>query len=804
MSTYYSIRCSQIGLLLCCILCVACTTAPSGPPTPTPSVLLQQELDAIRAADQIGDYAAASSRAFTLIDRHAASPEAAIARYYLAESFTQRGRNVSALAAWAAFLAQPPAAAPELVVRGRFRYAQALAATGDLAQAIDRYGELQALASPLAPYALLFQAELLAQQGQLAAASTAYLQAARSDIARAERAAAYEQAIQLMLQQGDLGQARDLYRELLDLATLPAYRARLLGAAAALAEQTGDAAQAQAWRTEIVTASPQAAEAAPAVRALLATDSITPSLAADILSGAGAFAEAIPQYARAISQTRSISVGFELARRQALAVRVTGDFATAQAELERIISTTRTLSPTIPAYAQAQLDLIQTLGQAGDTDAALAGYAQFVLDNRTDPLAPVALDRVAQLQLRAGNLITAAQVWLDLAQSYPQSELASAALVQAGNSLTQAQQTDAAQAVWARLVQQGDAPQQSLAAYRLGQQARAQGDLTQAREWFQQAYRSHRDSYIGWLAVQAGGLAPGGTAALDAPISAEAWQAAAAWVRQHAAPDSRPTPADLDQLAAGLRQSSAVRRAIELAALGAGVQARREWDEARRSVGGAGVATPPATSPDPLVTLAVARLAAEAGNTRAALELADELVALAPPGTITPYALDRLRFPAPYPALIDQEARTHGVDPRLLLALIRQESRFDPQATSAVGARGLAQIMPATGGDIAANLGLSDYTPDDLYHPFRSVQFGAYYLGQRMQDMGGSVAGALAAYNAGLGNALRWSGGAPLTDVSQTEAFVARMDFPETFTYVQVVLANYVAYQRIYAAEPTR
>lgn len=204
------------------------------------------------------------------------------------------------------------------------------------------------------------------------------------------------------------------------------------------------------------------------------------------------------------------------------------------------------------------------------------------------------------------------------------------------------------------------------------------------------------------------------------------------------------------------------------------------------------------------MTLAVARLAAEAGNTRAALDLADELVALAPPGTITPYALDRLRFPAPYSALVDQEARTHGVDPRLLLALMRQESRFDPQATSGVGARGLAQIMPATGGDIATNLGLSDYTPDQLYHPFRSVQFGAYYLGQRMQDMGGSAAGALAAYNAGLGNALRWSGGAPLTDVSETEAFVARIDFPETFNYVQVVLANYAAYQRIYAAEPTR
>lgn len=785
---HYSIRFPIFIWLFASVLLASCATPVRPTATPTPSAAQQAQLARLTQAAALGQYDQVGTLALAVIEADPDSEAAALARYYLAESFDRRGRAASALAAWDAFLAQPPADQPDLVVWARFQQAAALARTGDPAQAITRYGELQALATPLAPYAAVAQAELLAQQGRTAEALAAHLQAARSTIARSERAASYEQAIGLALQQGDTAQAVDLYRELLDLASFPAYRARLLHAAATLALQQGDAAQAQAWWQELVQASPQAAEAPLAVRALLPTGAITAALAADVLAGAQAYTEAIPQYDAAIARSTDPPDAFELARRRALAVRATGDLAGAQVALSDILSGTRSLSPTIPAYLQAELDLVQTTGQLGDVAAAIDGYGRLAASNPAAPLAPVALDRMAQLRLREGNVLTAAQVWLDLAQAYPASEQAAPALAQAAPLLLQLGQPDAARQAWEVLLGMGSPAQQAEAAYRIARLLEQGGDPLQARPYYEQAYRIRPDSFTGWLAMQAGGIAAGGTVALDAPISAAEWADAAAWLAARTSPLT--ATASMTDALASLAGSQPVRRAVDLAAIGEPIRARSEWTEARLSN---------ATSAVHL--LALGRLASEARNDRAALDIADALADLLPPDTPLPLALDRLRYPAPYAVVLQAEARANGIDPRLLLALLRQESRFDPVATSVAGARGLAQIMPATGGDIAASLGVAGFTPDDLYSPARSLQFGAYYLGQRVSDMGGSMAGGLAAYNAGLGNALRWSGGAPVND---TEAFVSTIDFPETYNYVQVVLGNYAAYQRIYAAEPTR
>ena len=183
-----------------------------------------------------------------------------------------------------------------------------------------------------------------------------------------------------------------------------------------------------------------------------------------------------------------------------------------------------------------------------------------------------------------------------------------------------------------------------------------------------------------------------------------------------------------------------VRRATLLADVGLGDEARERVDGGRRPLG------------DDAPRLAeLARLAQARGSTYAALKAAERLAGLAPAGAAAPAALDRLIYPAPYPALVAQEAAERGLDPRLLYALMRQESLFDPGATSWVGARGLAQVMPETGQGIAQSLGVSDFSPDDLYRPAVSVRFGAFYLRTRLGDMGGSVQAALSAYNGGSG-----------------------------------------------------
>jgi soluble lytic murein transglycosylase len=131
-----------------------------------------------------------------------------------------------------------------------------------------------------------------------------------------------------------------------------------------------------------------------------------------------------------------------------------------------------------------------------------------------------------------------------------------------------------------------------------------------------------------------------------------------------------------------------------------------------------------------------------------------------------------------------------------LYALLRQESLFNPGATSWVGARGLAQVMPATGQGIAQNLGVTDFHETDLYRPAVSIRFGAFYLGYQQRAMNGSLQAALSAYNGGPGNAQRWAGG---TSVPDPDMFTEVIDYEETRSYVRLVYGYYGAYQRLYA-----
>jgi soluble lytic murein transglycosylase-like protein len=106
----------------------------------------------------------------------------------------------------------------------------------------------------------------------------------------------------------------------------------------------------------------------------------------------------------------------------------------------------------------------------------------------------------------------------------------------------------------------------------------------------------------------------------------------------------------------------------------------------------------------------------------------------------------------PYGPMIAEAAQRHGLDERILTELVRQESGFDPNATSPAGARGLTQLMPGT----AASLGVTD--PTD---PAQAIDGGARYLRQQLDAFGGDYAKALAAYNAGPGAVQRYGGVPP-------------------------------------------
>lgn len=163
--------------------------------------------------------------------------------------------------------------------------------------------------------------------------------------------------------------------------------------------------------------------------------------------------------------------------------------------------------------------------------------------------------------------------------------------------------------------------------------------------------------------------------------------------------------------------------------------------------------------------------------------------------------VQRLTFPLAYDRFVWEQARDKDLDPYMVLALMRQESVYDPNAISRVGARGAMQIMPRTGhriADLAADI---DYTAADLEDPIAAIGYGVTYLGRLMDRFDHVYPLAIASYNGGPHNVSAWLAGT--TSDMPMDAFVEHIPFRETRGYVQSVSAHYAAYLDLYAPEGT-
>jgi soluble lytic murein transglycosylase len=151
-------------------------------------------------------------------------------------------------------------------------------------------------------------------------------------------------------------------------------------------------------------------------------------------------------------------------------------------------------------------------------------------------------------------------------------------------------------------------------------------------------------------------------------------------------------------------------------------------------------------------------------------------------------------YPRAFRDMVEPFATAAGTPELFVYAIMRKESSFLPHALSSSDARGLLQLIPSTGQEVAKHLGVSLYT-DELFDPEVNIRFGAAYLGELLQRFGDQIALAAGAYNAGSHAMMRWCdqwGSRPLDE------FVELVTYDQAREYIKRVLAVYAHYRFLY------
>lgn len=152
-------------------------------------------------------------------------------------------------------------------------------------------------------------------------------------------------------------------------------------------------------------------------------------------------------------------------------------------------------------------------------------------------------------------------------------------------------------------------------------------------------------------------------------------------------------------------------------------------------------------------------------------------------------------YPIHYYDLVEKYCEEYGIDPYLVVAIIKNESRFDTRAISKKEARGLMQIAPITGVWASEKLGILNYSEDMLFQPDLNIRIGVWYLSILKKEFHNDLGLIIAGYNAGNGNVKKWLGDPRYSRDGKT---LDEIPFGETRIYQKRVLRDYKIYSKIY------
>ncbi len=403
--------------------------------------------------------------------------------------------------------------------------------------------------------------------------------------------------------------------------------------------------------------------------------------------------------------------------------------------------------------------------------------------------APEALMTAARILESDGRLDQAAATWQQVANQYPSYSLASTAVFFAG--LMQYRQADysAALPLFERSLVVAAVPEDKARAYLwIGKAQQKLGRTTETQNAWQLGQNADPSGYYSERANDLlqgrSPFSPPTKTNFQVDLPAER-KAADAWVRL-----TFKLSADTDLSGPGtLASDPRFIRGREFWNLGWFDQARLEFEDLRTSI-----------SDDAVQTYRLSNYLLDLGMYRSAILAMRQVLSLAglqdqSSTMLAPPYFTHVRYGLYYSDLVVPTAQANNLDPLFLLSVMRQESLFEGFVSSTAGARGLMQIVPATGGSIARALGWPiNYGPDQLYRPNVSIIFGAYYLSSNRSNLGGDLYAALAAYNGGptvASDAAQLAHGDP-------DLLLETVRIQETRDYIRSVYENYVVYSRIY------
>lgn len=773
------------------------TATPTSTPTPTPLPAVRIEM-AERALHN-GDYARAQALYQSLPLKALDASEAARTRLGLARSLLAQADDAAAADVARDLLdAQPdhPSA-----VDAQFLLAEASMGSGDYAAAAEAYQAYLDAEDVLAPFVQLWIGDAHSAAGAYEAALAAYQQAVdtapTSDLvwqAREKMGLAYGYT-------GDYAAALAEYDAIIAGTADGNLRARIQYQAAQTLLVAGERDAAYARLQNLVTYYYKTPAAYDALVDLINSGQPVSEFQRGLVDYYnGAYDAAVAAFYRAIEADLA---GHDGAPHYfaALSYRAAGNYAAAINELDVLIDT----HPGDAYVDDGWLAKAWTQYLAGSDEAAVETYTRFVAGNPGSGLAPEALWWAANIRFWDDEYAAAAALFEQLAEGYPRAEYAAQALYRAAFCRYQLGAYEEAATAWGRYPLAYPGTELLIGAH-----------FWQARTYLETGKTLSATQAFS-RAVAAGPLDYYSQRALDyqvdldqprAPLTRPAAALSTAGFDEdvaRAATDvwlgdglglSHTEAVTLSQLAPALAADPRLLRGQALWRLGRQTEAKQELEWLRRD-----------TATDLRAQYQLAIFFRDLGLYRSSILAAEAALRLSPARSPfdAPAFLARLAYPTYYADLVLPEAGAYDLDPLLVFALVRQESLFEGFATSFAYAHGLMQVIPSTGQSIASSLGWPDYETADLYRPLVSVKFGTWYLAQQRDRFEGLLYPALAAYNAGPGNAQRWlkrtlgacdaAGEACTFDY---DVFVELIHLYETRLYVRQIDKHFAVYRHLY------